>query len=226
MGWSRWQHGWLDDDSVLCDLENQNRKSFKLESLGSGSGKRLYVKLISESRALIIENRNNAMFDKLDENQGALAYILDFSIPTFKGPIQVIASREDRPSTWRDDVDKYKRATLTLNQTIEVEGSVYQVTSQTKDSIEISIYSIKEYEDKIKGAGQDKEKAEEQAAAELKLKLEAEAKAAIELKIRKEAEAKSAASLKKTTITCTKGKLTKKVTAAKPKCPSGYMLKK
>lgn len=31
---------------------------------------------------------------------------------------------------------------------------------------------------------------------------------------------------KKTTITCIKGKLTKKVTAAKPKCPSGYRLKK
>jgi hypothetical protein len=35
-----------------------------------------------------------------------------------------------------------------------------------------------------------------------------------------------AAATKKTTITCVKGKLTKKVTAVKPKCPSGYMLKK
>lgn len=31
---------------------------------------------------------------------------------------------------------------------------------------------------------------------------------------------------KKTSITCIKGKLTKKVTAAKPKCPSGYKVKK
>ena len=34
-----------------------------------------------------------------------------------------------------------------------------------------------------------------------------------------------AASLKKTTITCVKGKLTKKVTAVNPKCPSGYKKK-
>jgi hypothetical protein len=61
--------------------------------------------------------------------------------------------------------------------------------------------------------------------AELKAKLEAEAKAATELKAKQEAEAKAAA-LKKTTITCVKGKLTKKVTAVKPKCPSGYKLKK
>ena len=70
-----------------------------------------------------------------------------------------------------------------------------------------------------------KQAAEEKAAAELKANLEAEAKAAAELKAKQEAEAKAAA-LKKTTLTCVKGKLTKKVTAVKPKCPSGYKLKK
>ena len=39
-----------------------------------------------------------------------------------------------------------------------------------------------------------------------------------------QAEVKAAA-LKKTTITCIKGKLTKKVTAVKPKCPTGYKKK-
>jgi M6 family metalloprotease-like protein len=37
--------------------------------------------------------------------------------------------------------------------------------------------------------------------------------------------AKAALAVKKTTITCVKGKLTKKVTAAKPVCPSGYKKK-
>ena len=60
--------------------------------------------------------------------------------------------------------------------------------------------------------------------AELKAKLEAEAKAAAELKAKQEADAKAAA-LKKTTITCVKGKLTKKVTSVKPKCPAGYKKK-
>jgi hypothetical protein len=68
--------------------------------------------------------------------------------------------------------------------------------------------------------------AEAKAAAELKAKLDAEAKAAAELKAKQEAEVKAAAANKKTTITCIKGKLTKKVTAVKPKCPSGYKLKK
>jgi hypothetical protein len=46
----------------------------------------------------------------------------------------------------------------------------------------------------------------------------------IEIKNQKAAADKAAA--KKTTITCVKGKLTKKVTAVKPKCPSGYKVKK
>jgi hypothetical protein len=88
------------------------------------------------------------------------------------------------------------------------------------------------------------------AAADLKAKQEAEAKAAADLKAKQEAEAKAAAdkaaaekilsdakaeaarilaeakaATKKITITCMKGKLTKKVTAIKPKCPSGYKKK-
>ena len=70
-----------------------------------------------------------------------------------------------------------------------------------------------------------KQEAEAKAAAELIAKQEAEAKAAAELQAKQEAEAKVAA-LKKSTITCVKGKQSKKVTAVKPKCPRGYKLKK
>ena len=76
-------------------------------------------------------------------------------------------------------------------------------------------------------------------AVELKAKQEAEAKTALELKAKEEADARAvadklaaeklaatkAAALKKTTITCTKGKLVKKVTAVKPLCPAGYKKK-
>jgi hypothetical protein len=59
---------------------------------------------------------------------------------------------------------------------------------------------------------------------ELEAKEEAEAKAAADLKAKQKAEAKAAA-LRKTTITCIKGKLVKKITAVKPLCPAGYKKK-
>ena len=68
----------------------------------------------------------------------------------------------------------------------------------------------------------DLKAAADKAAAE-KVLADAKASAA---KILADAKAKAAAALKKTTITCVKGKLTKKVTAVKPVCPKGYTKKK
>ena len=71
-------------------------------------------------------------------------------------------------------------------------------------------------------AAADLKVAADKAAAEKAL---ADAKASA-AKILAAAKAKAAAALKKTTITCVKGKLTKKVTAVKPVCPKGYTKKK
>lgn len=77
--------------------------------------------------------------------------------------------------------------------------------------------------------------AADKAAGDLKAKQEADAKAAADkvvadakaeaARILAEAKAKASEAMKKTTITCVKGKLTKKVTAIKPVCPKGYKKK-
>jgi hypothetical protein len=69
------------------------------------------------------------------------------------------------------------------------------------------------------------QEAEEEARAAEELKAKQEAQAAAALKAKQEADAKAAAA-KKTTITCLKGKISKKVTGLKPKCPTGYRVKK
>ena len=71
-------------------------------------------------------------------------------------------------------------------------------------------------------AAADKKIADEKAAAD---KLIAEEAAADKAAADKAAAAAKAAAAKKTTITCVKGKLTKKVTAVKPVCPKGYKKK-
>jgi hypothetical protein len=64
-------------------------------------------------------------------------------------------------------------------------------------------------------------------ATQYRLNIETKVKAELELKARQEAEAaaKALAAKKKTTIICVKGKTSKKVTAVKPKCPTGYKKK-
>ena len=62
-------------------------------------------------------------------------------------------------------------------------------------------------------------------ALESKAKEEADAKAVADKLAAEKLAATKAAALKKTTITCIKGKLVKKVTGAKPLCPAGYKKK-
>jgi hypothetical protein len=77
--------------------------------------------------------------------------------------------------------------------------------------------------DKAAGDQKAKQEADAKAAAD---KVVAEAKAeAARILAEANAQAKAAAAAKKTTITCVKGKLTKKVTAVKPVCPKGYKKK-
>jgi membrane protein involved in colicin uptake len=83
---------------------------------------------------------------------------------------------------------------------------------------------VKAEEVRLAAELKSKQEAEAKAAAELLAKQEADAKTAAELKARQEAEARASLT-KKITINCVKGKLSKKVTAVKPKCPAGYKKK-
>lgn len=96
-----------------------------------------------------------------------------------------------------------------------------KVEAEAKAKLEAEVKAKQEAEAKARAEAEAKAKLEEEA----RLKAEAEAKAAAELKAKQEAEAKSAATKKKSTITCVKGKLVKKVKTVNPKCPKGYKKK-
>ena len=81
---------------------------------------------------------------------------------------------------------------------------------------------VKAAADKAAADKAAKEEADSKAAAE---KLIAEAKAQAEKIISDAKAAAASAAKKKTRIICVKGKLKKKVTAVKPKCPTGYKRK-
>ena len=151
------------------------------------------------------------------------------------------------------DYERYKRAPLGNFDSVEIEGlqvantgidSGKSLLISNKSRSEIKAYlgnlllqAKAETEAKAAAELKAKQEAEVKAAAEIKAKQDSEAKAkqdseakaAAELKAKQEAVAKAAAgkasSLKKTTIICIKGKLIKKVSAVKPKCPKGYKLK-
>lgn len=133
--------------------------------------------------------------------------------------------------------DGMPAVTLSINSIIErdadyLKPSIKDVTEKAGTAMTTDLTSST----KILETGQEAEA----KAAELKAKQEAEAKAAAEkmaaekiisdakaeaARILAEAKAKVVTPAKKITITCVKGKLTKKVIAVKPVCPAGYKKK-
>lgn len=106
----------------------------------------------------------------------------------------------------------------------EAEGIVSADKKKEEDArLAIEAKAKAEAELKIKEEAEAKLKAE----AELKAKLEMEAKADADAALKAQEEARIKAELlgKKITISCSRGKLLKKITAVSPRCPSGFKLK-
>jgi hypothetical protein len=129
----------------------------------------------------------------------------------FRLPIELLNVGDCQSDTFRLTYMKSTSPSNLLGATTNLANALASVTAEVADRFTREM--------------QIKQEAEAKVLAEQKAKQDAEAKAAAELKGKQDADAK-VATTKKSTITCTKGKLTKKVTAIKPKCPSGYKVKK
>jgi hypothetical protein len=243
--WFRLQAGWLSGENAYCNKsETISLQEVKLSKLSAMTGTRASIIRTGEETAIVAEYRTITKYDSLNNNsanEGVLVYEVSGNIPTDEAPAKIIrksAMLVDRPLS---------AAALKVGELIEHKGVVVALIEMNKDDATLLIGkssdlgSIQSRLVKLKAAAElkAKQEADAKAAAVLKAKQEADAKAAAELKAKQEAEAKAvadlkakqeadakAASNKKTTITCAKGKLTKKVSAVKPKCPSGYKLKK
>lgn len=201
-GFQRWVQGWLDDSDVICNLNSNSSTIHTLAPLNGDNGKRVYVHPIDGTTALVVEYRAESEFDFLKGNDGLLVYLIDMKVASLEGPISIKPSEQDLVFNPRDDVEKYSRAPLSSGQSVKVKDLVIIAEEVSKERATFRVLTSIEY--------QAKQEADAKAAAELKAKQEADAKAT---------------KFKKITITCVKGKLSKKITAVSPKCPKGYKKK-
>ena len=122
-------------------------------------------------------------------------------------------------------------AAITLDIRSDVSHAKGQVANQERARDDAEAKAKAEADAKAKAEAEAKARieadAKAKAEAEAKARIEADAKAKADAEARAKAEAEASAKAaakvtKKKTITCKKGKRTKKVTAVKPKCPNGY----
>lgn len=242
--WEKWVLGWIPDSDVKCLEKDSSDFTTGMASLDSKSGVRLIVIPMASNKALAVEFRKKSALDFGITKPGLLIYTVDSSKKNFELPIQLVPSEESIQQPFSESMKDYSRFKKAPISTFDsVEGAGLQIANlgvlegkdvliSPKSRVEVKKY-LNELESQAKLAEEAaKLAAAEKVAMELRLKQEAEAKAAAEQKAQQDAERKAkqsdaakAAPVKKKTISCVKGKLTKKVTALKPKCPAGYKKK-
>jgi M6 family metalloprotease-like protein len=234
LAWERWVLGWLDDENIQCVSETNDIKLDSVDnvfSLDYSKRDQLLVIPAGTKTALVID------LVKRDSQSWISYYALDNDA---RPPITAFRS---------NNFDLYTEITGRLGIGTVIDSPKYAVLIKDNDGRKLTLNLIPKSLSSSTSAKQLITEAENtritytklaqaeleaKAAAVLKAKQEADAKAAAdkaaELKAKQDADAKAAAdkaaaASKKTTITCVKGKLTKKVTAVKPACPKGYKKK-
>ena len=149
-GWHRWMQGWLTETEIICDTSGKSTSPFTLQTLMGNQGQRLYISRLSATRLLLAEMRTDTEFDKLGAQAGVLFYVLDLETPTLQGPVTVLQSVEDKPTSWTNDVERYSTATATLGQTVRFENRVFRVSKISSSSAQVDVFTAEEYETYVK----------------------------------------------------------------------------
>lgn len=197
LAWEQWVLGWLPDENVQCVSEKNDIKSDSVNNTFS-------IDYSNKDQLLVIPSSATSALIvdvvKIDDRRWLYFYSLD---------------NEARPpiTTFKSS-DFYMATNITNNLGIGtyIESPKYTLLIKDNDGRKLSVSLIPKAIASSEGAKQLLNEAENTRIGYVK-----NAKA--------ELDAKAAVAVKKTTITCVKGKLTKKVTAVKPTCPKGYKKK-
>jgi M6 family metalloprotease-like protein len=231
LSYEKWVLGWLPDSDVQC-----------LSSVSQSSIYKFSFDYAKTDQVLVIRAETGEDFIVETTKVNGQRYIAYYSLNNEARPPITIYQNSYQGQSRGTNIGDYtaigtqlksNKHTLLISSMDSSSITVHFASTSQTSSNEFKDLVTKSAELKTKldleAAANAKAVADAKAAADLKALQEAEAKAkaASDFKAKQEAEAKAAlaAAAKKSTITCVKGKLTKKVTAVNPKCPSGYKKK-
>ena len=233
--YEQWVLGWLPDSSVTCVSQKNELTQNPMENkfvLDYSKGDQSLVIPIGATSALVVDvmtylQGTNLLYYSLENDARP-------PIEIFSTPKTLVSSLKITGYAGVGLQLKSPDFTLLVSDNNGSKVVINLIPSSKIDSEEslklINQAALKKSENTL--LLKTKQDAEVKAAADLKAKQEADAKSVADkaaadlLAQQKAAAAAKAAALKKTTITCIKGKLTKKVTAVKPVCPAGYTKKR
>ena len=131
-GWERWLLGWLSDTQIVCvTAKGTTFASLSpIETISSKKPSKIVVITLSDRRAVVVESRRSLGYDTLAK-QGILVYLVDTSLRTGSGPIQVL------PINTNDNTKSM--AALSVGQSLTFESVSVYYTLNEIDSDQVKI---------------------------------------------------------------------------------------
>lgn len=83
----RWILGWLDDTQIYCFESGE--AIIEIDAIEIAGGTKAIIVPIDSTKAVVIESRRKIGFDKNIPKEGALVYLVNTTLPSGSGPIQV-----------------------------------------------------------------------------------------------------------------------------------------
>ena len=236
LSYEKWVLGWLPNSEVQC-FTNLAQNSLTTFSFDYTKNDQLAIFRAPENENYIIETtkvngtRYLAFYSLNNEGRPPLTFFQERA-QAQSGGVEIenhlVIGTQLKSTKYTLLVSNLDSSSITLNIAPAAQTDSKEFKDLVAKSSEIKNKIEQEIQNKARAAAELKAKqdAEERAAteaklaADLKAKQDAEAKAAAD-----KAAAQKLASQRKSTITCVKGKLVKKIIAVSPKCPSGFKKK-
>jgi M6 family metalloprotease-like protein len=127
----RWMLGWLDDNQVVCQLTNEATTT--LTAIENKDGTKAVMVPTGPTSAIVIESRRALGYDKKIVKTGALVYMVDTSIASGAGVIQVYPIKKNDPA--------FNKAPLAVGESLTVGKVTVTVTeaTDTGDTIKVTV---------------------------------------------------------------------------------------
>lgn len=215
LSYEKWVLGWLPDSEVTC-IPNLSTSSIIDFSFDYSKFDQLAVLRAPNEDPYIVEITRS----------GGTKYIAFYSLNIEGRPPITLHEEKGRAQSGGKVIGDYMSIGLQLNSP----SFTLLITNIEANKISLSLASTSQID-----SAQFKDLISKASETRSQYELEALNKAAAEMKAIQDAEAKAAAdklssakaiAQKKVTITCVKGKTTKKITAVSPKCPAGFKRKR
>jgi M6 family metalloprotease-like protein len=137
IGWHRFILNWLGEKEIAClSKDSKGTVEQTLKPLNSKeAGKKLLIKPLSATQALVVEVRRQSVFDKLTPNEtGVLVYLVDVTKGDDQGIITIITSKKTTKDT-------QILGSLKPGEKVSYKGITIQVVSSNKSGDTIKVTS-------------------------------------------------------------------------------------